>query len=110
MPYLKVVQLVGDLLARLANEERLVLQHRGVELFESEGGGNCCKLAKQPVAQAHVLREEVTRACGKDRYERGVEQWLEKEERRGVGGWDVEGGRGVQVQRGRRTVRAREAE
>jgi hypothetical protein len=64
VPYLEVVQLIRDLLARLAHEELLALQHGRVELLEADGGAHGHELAEQPAAEAHVLWEEVTRAWG----------------------------------------------
>ena len=56
-----MIELVHDLLARLANEELGVLEDRGVHLFEGELSGDGAEVAEKPVANAQIFRVEVAR-------------------------------------------------
>jgi len=58
---LEVVELLDDLLARLAREELRVLHHRRVDFLEAEAPGHGPEVAEEPVAQAQILGIEVPR-------------------------------------------------
>ena len=60
----EMVELVDDFLARFAGEERGVLDHRRVDLFEAEAGGGLAEEAEEPVPPAHVFGVEVAGAAG----------------------------------------------
>ena len=62
---LEVVELVDDLLARLAGEELGVLDDRCVDLLEAEGRGDLPEHAEQPAPDAHRLGVEVARTAGR---------------------------------------------
>ena len=59
---LEVVELVHDLLARLADEELGVFQDRRVHLLEAEAARDRPEVIEEPAALAHLLRVEVPRA------------------------------------------------
>ena len=61
---LEVVELLDDLLAGLAGEELLGLEHRGVHLLEGEGPGHGAEMLEEPVAAPQILGVEVARAAG----------------------------------------------
>ena len=60
---LEVIELVDDLLARLAREELGVLDHRRVDFLEAEARSDVAKVAEQPVASALVFGIEVARSA-----------------------------------------------
>jgi len=60
---LEVVELLDDLLPRLAGEELLVLHHRGVHLFEAEAARHGAEVAEEPRPETQVLRVEVAGAA-----------------------------------------------
>lgn len=94
-PRLKVVQLLRDLVARLAREQRLRLQHRRLELLEAEQARDGRKLAEQPLPHAQVLRQEVARAWSGARLVRrcraGAARWAWARQRRQPRGLPVLG-------------------
>ena len=65
---LEVVELVDDLLARLADEELGVLDDRRVDLLVAEAARDLAEVAEEPAPEAQVLGVEVARAA------RGLEQ------------------------------------
>ena len=60
---LEVVELLDDLLARLAREELGVLDDRRVDLLEAEAARDLAEVAEEPRPQAQVLGIEVARAA-----------------------------------------------
>jgi len=62
---LEVVQLLGDLFARLADVQALALHDGRIVLLEAEALGHTAPAIKQPLLPAHLLRIEVPRALGR---------------------------------------------
>ena len=62
---LEVEELVGDLLARLAGEELLVLEDGRVDALEGEGAGHRVEVAEEPLPEAVLVGVEVARAAGR---------------------------------------------
>jgi GAF domain-containing protein len=62
---LEVVELVHDLLARLAGEEVRVLEHWSVHALEAERPRDGTEVIEQPLAETEVLGVEVPCAAGR---------------------------------------------
>ena len=60
---LEVEELAGDLLAGLAREQLLVLEHGRVDALEAERARDRAEVLEQPVAEAQVLGVEVARSA-----------------------------------------------
>ena len=56
---LKMIELVDDLLARLADKQIGVLDDRRVDLFECELSGDLAKMREEPAPQPHLVRIEI---------------------------------------------------
>ena len=54
--HLKIVELLGDLLASLPDKELLAFQDRRLKLLKAKETRDSLKLAKEPLAQPIVIR------------------------------------------------------
>ena len=61
--HLKIVELLGDLLASLPDKELLAFQDRRLKLLKAKETRDSLKLAKEPLAQPIVIRCKVSGPC-----------------------------------------------
>ena len=62
---LKVEELISNFFASFPHKQSLVLEDGRVVLFKAKKVANACKLAEKPVADTHLVREEVAGAFGR---------------------------------------------